>query len=295
MPIVDGVIDIPALEWCSILDAVLWIDCGQIPVDPRWENAITGRVPSIALREDGNWVMASVENYPQGLSKLYAMVCAEGGVSMRGRPAVGLRKIGRGSIGEPLVECEQWGDFLLIPRERARVAHRHAFSTAGKFRILTDGMIYPDDLALETSWVYNDVEINFNDLVIRYPRTQGTNIRIGGSVKIIKNAITTEDAVDGDGSSGSSNDITSGEIGRSTIVEKRRRLPMQINGNSPASPLTATKMTYTVDEALEMLSIGRTSIYKLVKDGNLKLTKVGRKSLFLAKDIDDFLVKSGKK
>jgi hypothetical protein len=44
MPIIDGGIDIPALEWCSILEAVLWIERRQVPVAPAFELAIPDRI-----------------------------------------------------------------------------------------------------------------------------------------------------------------------------------------------------------------------------------------------------------
>lgn len=49
------------------------------------------------------------------------------------------------------------------------------------------------------------------------------------------------------------------------------------------------RAAYNVDEAAEILSIGRTSLYAQIKTGKLRATKLGRKTLFLAKDIDAFL------
>ena len=53
-------------------------------------------------------------------------------------------------------------------------------------------------------------------------------------------------------------------------------------------PITE-KVAYSVNDAARLLSIGRTSLYAQIKTGNLRATKVGRKTLFLAKDIDAFL------
>jgi excisionase family DNA binding protein len=50
-----------------------------------------------------------------------------------------------------------------------------------------------------------------------------------------------------------------------------------------------TKAAYSVNETLALLSIGRTSLYQAVADGNLKPTKFGRKTLFLAPDLAEFL------
>ena len=51
------------------------------------------------------------------------------------------------------------------------------------------------------------------------------------------------------------------------------------------------KVAYSVTEALELLSIGRTKFYELVDSGDLKITKLDRKSLVYAIDIAAFLKK----
>ena len=50
-----------------------------------------------------------------------------------------------------------------------------------------------------------------------------------------------------------------------------------------------TKAAYGVGETLELLSIGRTSLYAAVKRGDLKRVKLGKKTLFYAADIAWFL------
>jgi excisionase family DNA binding protein len=52
-----------------------------------------------------------------------------------------------------------------------------------------------------------------------------------------------------------------------------------------------TKAAYAVGEALDLLSIGRTSLYAAVKRGDLKRVKFGRKTLFYAADLAAFLTK----
>lgn len=49
------------------------------------------------------------------------------------------------------------------------------------------------------------------------------------------------------------------------------------------------KAAYSVYETLDILPIGRTSLYAAVKDGRLKATKFGTKTLFLAPDLASFL------
>ena len=50
------------------------------------------------------------------------------------------------------------------------------------------------------------------------------------------------------------------------------------------------KAAYSVKETLELLSIGRTTFYGLVDRGDLRITKLGKKSLVYATDIAALLV-----
>jgi excisionase family DNA binding protein len=49
------------------------------------------------------------------------------------------------------------------------------------------------------------------------------------------------------------------------------------------------KAMYSVNETLSVLSIGRTSLYELVKRGELRPAKLGKKTLFYACDLAVFL------
>ena len=53
------------------------------------------------------------------------------------------------------------------------------------------------------------------------------------------------------------------------------------------------KAAYAVGETLDLLSIGRTSLYAAVKRGDLKRVKFG-KTLFYAADLASFLTKLGR-
>ena len=55
--------------------------------------------------------------------------------------------------------------------------------------------------------------------------------------------------------------------------------------------LGLTKAAYSVKETLEVLSIGRTSLYQLVKEKQLSPAKMGKKTLFLAVDLATLLLK----
>jgi excisionase family DNA binding protein len=51
------------------------------------------------------------------------------------------------------------------------------------------------------------------------------------------------------------------------------------------------KALYGVNETMALLSIGRTSLYELVKRGELKPAKLGKKTLFYASDLAALLTK----
>jgi excisionase family DNA binding protein len=63
------------------------------------------------------------------------------------------------------------------------------------------------------------------------------------------------------------------------------------SGAGPTDPRAfgLVKAAYTVNETLELLSIGRTSLYEAVKRGELRLVKFGKKTLIFATDIAAFL------
>jgi excisionase family DNA binding protein len=52
-----------------------------------------------------------------------------------------------------------------------------------------------------------------------------------------------------------------------------------------------TKAAYAVGETLDLLSIGRTSLYAAIKRGDLKCVKFGKKTLFYAADLASFLTR----
>jgi excisionase family DNA binding protein len=55
--------------------------------------------------------------------------------------------------------------------------------------------------------------------------------------------------------------------------------------------LGLTKVCYSVNETLALLSISRWTLYDRVKRGELRPTKLGKKTLFYAIDIAAFLAK----
>jgi excisionase family DNA binding protein len=49
------------------------------------------------------------------------------------------------------------------------------------------------------------------------------------------------------------------------------------------------KLSYTVNEATEALGIGRTTIYELIKAGELAVVKIGSRTIIRRKDLDALL------
>jgi len=62
-----------------------------------------------------------------------------------------------------------------------------------------------------------------------------------------------------------------------------------LNDERPFDTTNLSKLAYSVEETMELLSIRKTTLYRLVKEGHLRLTKLGRKSIFLSTDISDFV------
>ncbi|MFL9840517.1 helix-turn-helix domain-containing protein [Sphingomonas sp. ST-64] len=48
-------------------------------------------------------------------------------------------------------------------------------------------------------------------------------------------------------------------------------------------------MTYRIDEVAEMTGLGRTTIFALLKQGDLRRVKIGARTLILASDVDALL------
>ncbi|WP_375590110.1 helix-turn-helix domain-containing protein [Hoeflea alexandrii] len=45
----------------------------------------------------------------------------------------------------------------------------------------------------------------------------------------------------------------------------------------------------TVEQTLNLLQIGRTRLYQLMKDGRIRYRKLGKRTLFLHEDIEAFI------
>lgn len=53
--------------------------------------------------------------------------------------------------------------------------------------------------------------------------------------------------------------------------------------------MVTEKISYTVNEAVKACGLGRTTIYELIKAGELKPAKVGTRTLILRSDLENLL------
>jgi len=181
MPIADGGIDVPAREWCSITEAVLWIEFRQPPIDFRWEGSFEDRIPILGTNEHGEGLY-SPTTYLRSLGKLYAHLCV-GTVSLRGRPAIGLAIVSKGQFGRS-INCQEWGDVQLIEAEKIKIAGEDEFTEASTSDIFTNTIYIDGHSKLE--WVYNRLCVNFAELKERFLPKNGEDIRIGGDIKTVE-------------------------------------------------------------------------------------------------------------
>ena len=49
------------------------------------------------------------------------------------------------------------------------------------------------------------------------------------------------------------------------------------------------KQAYTVNEVIREIGIGRSKLYAEIKDGRITPRKIGKKTIFLAKDVEAYL------
>ena len=77
---------------------------------------------------------------------------------------------------------------------------------------------------------------------------------------------------------------------RKAANEAREARARAIDLNDPRT-FGFVKAAYSVTETLDVLSLGRTSLYAAVKRGDLKPVKFGKKTLFYAADLAAFLTK----
>lgn len=182
MPVIDGNMDVPVLEWCPAYDAALWIMLKRPPVALCHLGLVKDGGLSLGFGAEGR--VRDNPNYFRSWDKLYE-AASQGKVGLRGRPAIGLQKIVFELLGPSLL-CEKWGDFEAIPPEKLKAAGVFAFHDIEKSHFLSDGVIYPTEYYPETAWAYDRIEVNFLQLRRWFHPAEGKNLRAGTEVNIME-------------------------------------------------------------------------------------------------------------
>ncbi len=52
-------------------------------------------------------------------------------------------------------------------------------------------------------------------------------------------------------------------------------------------------IAYRIEEAAKALCLGRTTLYRLIREGKLKVIKVGKRTLISASELEAFLAEGG--
>jgi hypothetical protein len=161
MPDFDG-LNIPATAWCSIPQAIRWIEDRQIPLDRFYESLLPGR---------GDRTYHSVNDSSK---KRLILQAANGGVTFRGKPAKGKMEVVFDARQWPShVRCSEWGNVETIPPDKVE--------EAGVTGLPDDnGELIGCDVPSGPPWAFSEVEVNFRQLMAWYPAPDEERIRIGG-------------------------------------------------------------------------------------------------------------------
>jgi hypothetical protein len=161
MPQFDG-LDIPAVEWCSIPQAILWIEARDVPVKEFHESLLPDRID------------ATEEEKESGKKRL-VLQAATGGVKLRGKPSKGKVEVVFDESQRPShAKCDEWGELATIPP--GKVEEAGLAGLQGE-----NGELIGCDPSSTAQWAYSDVEVNFKQLMALYPAPAGEKIRVGGN------------------------------------------------------------------------------------------------------------------
>lgn len=180
MPIIDGVIDIPALAWCTAFEAIMWMMRRRVPIDPQFDGI--GDL-AIFLDDDGTDIRDS-RKYLEYCNNFFHL-CEAGAVNIKGKPSRGTMRF-RLERHDVIVECPKWGDFEDIPISKIKKSGRIPFSQIGFSGFLTDGGIYLGETIPSTAWAYSNILVNFDQIMHWFPPHKGQAVRIGNEVRLIE-------------------------------------------------------------------------------------------------------------
>jgi hypothetical protein len=176
MPIFDG-LDIPAVEWCSIPQAILWIEARDVPLTEFHESVLPDLSQPVPERQK------------ESGRKRLILQAASGGVKFRGRPSRGKVEIVFDQDQKPShAKSEQWGEVETIRPDKIELAGLAGLQAEG-------GELIGCEPSSPTPWAYAEVEVNFKQLMALYPAPAGEKVRVGGDAKPVGR---TDPAPDGD-------------------------------------------------------------------------------------------------
>ena len=270
MPVIDGIMDVPVLEWCPAYDAALWIMLKRPPVASHHLGLVNDASLSLGFDAEGQNVRDNTNYFPSW-DKLYE-AAAQGKVELRGRPAIGLQKIVFELLG-PSLRCEKWGDFEPILPAKLKAAGVFAFSNVERSRFLNDGMIYPTEFFPETAWAYTDIEVNFLQLMTWFHPAEGKALRVDTEVNFIEPEAPRAEA--------SAKVVAKKEVGRRPRIWDRDGAINATRGAIYDGKLVRTP------EAAAILGLSASTLEKLRLKGNgPKYAKLGRVCAYLPQDLE---------
>ena len=282
MPLIDGFIDFPALDWCPPYDAALWIMRTRPPVASRHLTSLGDDVIRNGIDANGLNVMLDRNYYPSW-SKLYE-VASQGKIGLRGKPAIGLYKIEFRPVPplDPWLRYEKRGELEEIPAEKIRAAGVEAFFNIAMQGFLNDGVLCPTEFVPETAWAYTDLEVNVRQLVRWFHPAEGKALRFGDEVNLIEpEAPRAETSAEAPQAKSSAKAAGTRNVGRRP---RERDRDGAINGTRGA--IYDGKLVRT-PEAAAILGLSASTLEKLRLRGNgPKYAKLGRACAYSPQDLE---------
>lgn len=176
MPVYEG-IDIPAVEWCSIRQAIMWIEFGQVPVEPCYENLLPDRVTEV-----------SEERWASGKRKLF-LHASTAGVTLHGMVP---EERGQYPVAwegsRPVFDCV-WHGNEPVPVEDVISAGIDGLYEDGVWgeKTFSDSLLAPPFyMDPQDYFCYANLKVYLPNLLARYPAPAGVSFRIGGEPRRVE-------------------------------------------------------------------------------------------------------------
>lgn len=183
--------DIPAKEWCSIMEALEWISF-NIPPVPSSFNILPR---SFYIRKDEPDMWSQKLREARSILFSYAI---NKFVTFRGKRALGNNVEIVHQHTDPYADnvnikyikifCRGYGDYEVIPAEIIEIC--------GKGRLTDDGILYYDKK--DGGFAFVDLEVGFCQLIERQPPPNDMTLQIGAGELIPVLATPTDDGVTSD-------------------------------------------------------------------------------------------------